>query len=288
MFERKVKKIALFFNGDRGISVYKKLINKYEITLILTNSKKIKEKFKKNIIFSKNINEERTHKLLKKKDIDLFVSAGFSNIFKKKLLVIPKYGIINLHAGPVPKYRGGSPLNWQLINNEKNIILSVLKMNKGIDTGPIIETKKFPIKKNYDIKKLHSIANKAFPSMVLKSIKKIELNKKFIFQPENKKNYWRQRNEQDGKIFFNKFSGYLIGRYIRALTIPYPGAWASLNGKKIIFYKAKLLKKKITGNYGSLKTIKGKICLKCRYINLQILKYKLIGKKIKKFDHQLI
>ena len=51
MFERKVKKIALFFNGDRGISVYKKLINKYEITLILTNSKKIKEKFKKNIIF---------------------------------------------------------------------------------------------------------------------------------------------------------------------------------------------------------------------------------------------
>ena len=88
MFKRKVKKIALFFNGDRGISVYKKLINKYEITLILTNSKKIKEKFKKNIIFSKNINEERTHKLLKKKDIDMFESAGFSNIFKKKLLVI--------------------------------------------------------------------------------------------------------------------------------------------------------------------------------------------------------
>ena len=289
MLLRKIKSIVIFFNGERGIAVYNKLIKKYKISLIFTNSKKIKKKFKnKKIIYSKNLNDEKFYRLLKKENADLFISAGFSSIFKKKLLELPKYGVINLHAGPVPKYRGGSPLNWQLINNEKNITVSILEMNEGIDTGPIIEVKKFPIKKNYDIKKLHLIVNKIFPSLVLKSIAKIEKNKKFNLQPKNNNSYWKQRKEEDGKIFFNKFSGFIISRYIRALTKPYPGAWALLNGKKIVFYDAKLINKKINGSFGSIVTIKDRIYLKCRLINLHILKYKLIGKKIKNFNHQLI
>ena len=289
MLSRKIKNIAMFFNGDRGITVYNKLIKKYKIILIFTNSKIIKKKFKKKkVIYSNNINDEKFYRLIKKENIDLFISAGFSSIFKKKILNLPKYGVINLHAGPVPKYRGGSPLNWQLINNEKKITVSVLKMNEGIDTGPIIEVKKFPIKKNYDIKKIHLIVNNIFPSLVLKSINKIEKNEKFKLQPKNINSYWQQRNEEDGKIFFNKFSGFTISRYIRALTKPYPGAWALLNGKKIIFYEAKLINKKINGGFGSIVTIKDKIYLKCRIINLHILKYKLIGKKIKKFNHLLI
>ncbi len=233
MLSRKIKNIVIFFNGERGIAVYSKLVKKYNISLIFTNSVKIKKKFKGcKIIYSKNINNDKFYNLLKKENADLFISAGFSNIFKKKMMMLPKYGVINLHAGPVPKYRGGSPLNWQLINNEKNITLSVLKMDEGIDTGPIIESKKFPIKKNYDIRKLHLIANKNFPFLVLKSINKIENMKKLKLQPKNSNHYWKQRKEEDGKINFERFSGFIVDRYIRALTKPYPGAWALLNKKK--------------------------------------------------------
>ena len=289
MLSRKIKNIVIFFNGDRGIAVYNKLIKKYKISLIFTNSKKINKKFKKQkIIYSKNINDAKFYNLLKKENTDLFISAGFSNIFKKKLLKLPKYGVINLHAGPVPKYRGGSPLNWQLINNEKNVTISVLKMDEGIDTGPIIETKKFPIKKHYDINNLHLIANNIFPSLVLNSIAKIEKKEKLKLQPKNNNNYWKQRNEEDGRINFKFFTGFMIDRYIRALTKPYPGAWALIDKKKIIFYKAKVVNKKINGNYGVILTIKNKVYLKCRHINLNILKYSLQGKKISNFNHQLI
>ena len=289
MLSRKIKNIVIFFNGDRGIAVYNKLIKKYKISLIINNSKKTKKKFKKQkIIYSKNINDAKFYNLLKKENTDLFISAGFSNIFKKKLLKLPKYGVINLHAGPVPKYRGGSPLNWQLINNEKNVTISVLKMDEGIDTGPIIETKKFPIKKHYDINNLHLIANNIFPSLVLNSIAKIEKKEKLKLQPKNNNNYRKQRKEEDGRINFKFFTGFMIDRYIRALTKPYPGAWALIDKKKIIFYKAKVVNKKINGNYGVILTIKNKVYLKCRHINLNILKYSLQGKKISNFNHQLI
>jgi len=289
MLPKKIKNIVIFCNGERGIAVCNKLVKKYNISLIFTNSKKMKKKFKEiKIIYSKNINNKKFYNLLKKENADLFICAGFSNIFKNKMIILPKYGVINLHAGPVPKYRGGSPLNWQLINNEKNITLCVLKMDEGIDTGPIIESKKFPIKKNYDIKKLHSIANKNFPFLVVKSIIKIENMKKLKLQSKKNNNYWKQRKEEDGKINFKKFSGFIVDRYIRALTNPYPGAWALLNKKKIIFYKAKVVNKKINGKLGTIQTIKDKIYLKCSHINLNIIKYNIQGKKINNFNHQLI
>src|SRR5262245_59511311 len=56
---------------------------------------------------------------------DLFVIAGFSTIFKRRIYGLPRLGSINLHAGRLPQYRGGSPLNWQMINGETSAGLSV-------------------------------------------------------------------------------------------------------------------------------------------------------------------
>ena len=54
----------------------------------------------------------------------------FSYILKKKLFNIPKLEPLNLHAGPLPHYKGGSPLNWQIINGERKIGLSIIKINQ--------------------------------------------------------------------------------------------------------------------------------------------------------------
>ena len=62
----------------------------------------------------------------------------YSTIFKKDLIDIPKMGVINLHAGRLPEYRGGSPLNWQIINGETEAVVSVIKINEGIYNGTTI------------------------------------------------------------------------------------------------------------------------------------------------------
>ena len=71
------------------------------------------------------VNKKVSIEILEHSKPTLFIVAGFSQIFKSELLQIPKLGTINLHAGKLPQYRGGSPLNWQLINGEAQAEVSV-------------------------------------------------------------------------------------------------------------------------------------------------------------------
>ena len=119
-----IKKVAIFFNNLRGfhLSNYLKK-KKFIITNIITkkflNKKILKKITKKNYVLINNLESENLENFLKKQKFDLLISAGFPHLFKKNYLKISKFGIINLHGGKLPKYRGGSPLNWQIINNEK-------------------------------------------------------------------------------------------------------------------------------------------------------------------------
>ena len=83
---------------------------------------------------------DKAPKYLVKYNLDLIIVAGFPYIFSLDLINVPNIACINLHAGRLPDYRGGSPLNWQIINDEKRIYVSIIKMDKGIDSGPVIKS----------------------------------------------------------------------------------------------------------------------------------------------------
>ena len=142
-------RISLFFNNYRGVKILnyllkKKLnINRIFLTKKLLNKKIINEIKKTKITFNliNNLKSKRIDKHLKYKT-DLSIICGFPHIFNKKLINLCSYGMLNCHAGKLPQYRGGSPLNWQMINGEKYIGISVIKINKGIDTGDIVGEKK--------------------------------------------------------------------------------------------------------------------------------------------------
>ena len=123
------------------------------------------EKLKINII--KNLQERNVFEILKKTDLALV--CGFPLIFSNKHLRLTKYGFLNQHAGTLPMYRGGSPLNWQIINDEKYFGISVIKINEKIDEGDIVVEKKFKLLKKYKIEHLHKIANKNFGKPDFKS-----------------------------------------------------------------------------------------------------------------------
>lgn len=76
---------------------------------------------------------------------DLFVSMSYDQIFKERLLCTPQLGVINCHAGALPRYRGRNVLNWALINGENHFGVSVHYVDEGIDTGDLIRQRKFPI-----------------------------------------------------------------------------------------------------------------------------------------------
>ena len=109
----------------------------------------------------------------------VFIIAGFPHILKQSIIDIPKFGCINLHAGPLPKYRGGSPLNWQIIKNEKKLGISIIKLNVKIDDGKILIKKFFLLKKNENILNAHKKANILFNKYIFESLYKL-INKRYL------------------------------------------------------------------------------------------------------------
>ena len=115
--------------------------------------------------------------------------------------------IINLHSGPLPEYRGGSPLNWQMIHGKDKIGLSVIFMDEGIDTGPILAEDWINVSHNDTASTLVPKANECFATMVcgvLEDISKGTLSPHI--QDESKAAYWHQRNDDDGQILWDQMT----------------------------------------------------------------------------------
>ena len=189
---------------------------------------------------------------------DLGIVSGFSFIFPKEILDLTKLGFWNLHAGKIPEYRGGSPLNWQLINGEKDIGISILKMTERIDDGLIMGQSTFKIEQNDTILELHNKTNIYFSKLICELL--INFEKTLLDakpQTESSASYWHQRGDADGLINPLTQGAEYIERMVRALTKPYPGAWFKINGEKIRVFKCKLTDKSYKGTPGKILKLKG-------------------------------
>ena len=227
--------------------------------------------------------------LYNSKNTDLNIFCGFPYIIKDYNFDLTKYGSLNLHAGKLPNYRGGSPLNWQIIFGEKNIGISIIKMSKGIDTGDIVEEASFSLLKKDDISSVHKKCNNIFPKLTYLSILKVFKKNKLKKQSKTKIRYYKQRSFKDGKINWKNQGSNQIFNFVRALTSPYHCAYTFFK-KKIFFIKKCSVTKKnnILKEPGSFLVKKNMIIVKTKKNCISFSNIKLINKtkKIKelKFD----
>lgn len=276
-------KIILIGNKQRGISCLEKLNDSnHEIISVIGNKLTKYENYfvrkAKQIGFialqPENINDSKfVHKLFSLEP-DLIVIAGYSQILKKGLLSLPRYGCINLHGGKLPKYRGSSPMNWALINNEKQFTITIIKVDAGVDTGDILAEKTFDIQPEYNITDLHKLADKYFPEMLLEVINKIEkgtLNSEV--QGIEKASYYPLRFPNDGIVFFDQIRAEEIHNRVRALTSPFPGVISFYKNKKIKILKSSLSHTPYYGESGRIYRISLKrgllVCAKDKCIWLE-------------------
>ncbi len=241
-------KFVFFFNSIRGY----KIIDHFQKKKLKIQHIFVAKKFlDKKVIYSlkkKKLNFTIIDSLKNKTIIqnlakcDFALICGFPLIFKKEMIDLPKKGFLNCHAGLLPKYRGGSPLNWQLINNEKYFGISILNVKKKIDSGEIVESKKFKILKKYDIGDLHRISNEAFPKMLVNAINKILNKKKLKKLNFRNRKYFKQRSEKDSILYFGKKNFIDANCFVRALQDPYPNAYILYKNRKLKIKSIKLSK----------------------------------------------
>jgi len=284
-----MENVILYISGERGVSVLQRLVSsKHRVRSVVVpgpistniDYRQICDQYGIVLKVVEDVNSEAYRQSLLSDDLpDIGIICGFPTIFRDQLIPIPKYGTINLHAGKLPEYRGGSPLNWQLINGEKEITISVIQVDSGIDTGPILAEHKFPVSLNDDISDVHKAANNAFPNLVESVLDQMEKDG-VDGRPQviEEGCYWHQRNIADGRISWREATSTQVHDLVRALTKPYPGAFSYLGHRKVVIYKTSLPTKKIMGTPGHVCWVQGDgPFVICRDRGIRLEEYEILG-----------
>ena len=99
---------------------------------------------------------EESMRVLREIAPDLIVVTAYGQILPKEILELPKYGCINIHASLLPKYRGAAPINWVLLNGEKETGVTSMQMSEGLDTGDMLIKRATPIGENETFEELYA------------------------------------------------------------------------------------------------------------------------------------
>jgi methionyl-tRNA formyltransferase len=186
-----------------------------------------------------DINAAGTITLLKKLNPELFVVIAYGQILSEELLDIPEIFAINLHASILPRYRGAAPINWAIINGESTTGVTVIKMTRQMDAGPIILQKEIGISTDDTSVTLEERLSGIGAHLLLQAIKLIETGKYdlvpqdeegVVFAPKLKKEDGLIKWDKPAQDIYNLIRGY----------IPWPGAFTYYQGKLLKIYKARV------------------------------------------------
>lgn len=181
------------------------------------------EKYGIEVDICANVNDPETIRSIQLLDADIGVSLSFNQIIKNELLHIFPKGMINVHAGKLPMYRGRNVLNWALINGEKEIGVTCHYIDSGIDSGDIILQRTFPVEPEDDYGSVLEKAYKMCPEVLQESLDLIEQDKVMRVSQSSVGTYFIGR--QDGDEFIDwGWSSRRIFNFVRAITTPGPGA----------------------------------------------------------------
>ena len=185
-----------------------------------------------------NVNHPLWAGKIKKLNPDVIFSFYYRNMLKSEILDIPAKGGFNLHGSLLPKYRGRCPINWVLINGEKETGVTLHKMTPRPDDGDIVAQAKIAVDDQDTARTLFDKAVVAAVKMLDEALPMLKNGTaKFAPQDNSKATYYGGRKPEDGEINWAK-SATEVRNLIRAVTRPYPGAFSFLGERKCFFWDA--------------------------------------------------
>lgn len=171
--------------------------------------------------------------------IELLLVLGWYYMIPRSVREILLYGAWGIHASLLPKYAGGAPLTWAIINGEQETGVTLFRMDDGVDDGDIIAQESFEIAFDDTIKDVYLKAERASKTVLSNTLGDIGAIE-FTPQDKSRIEVFPQRSPDDGEIDWNLPARDLYN-FIRAQSSPYPGAFVrTVDGKKLIIEKARL------------------------------------------------
>ncbi|MBA7481333.1 Methionyl-tRNA formyltransferase [subsurface metagenome] len=173
---------------------------------------------------------------------DIIFCIGWPQIIKREILQIPQYGCVGVHPTLLPERRGGAPINWCLIDGLSKSGVTLFYFSEGVDSGDIITQREYEITLKDTAGTVLSKATDIAVELVKEYYPLLEKgNAPRLPQEDAEATYTRRRCPEDGIINWSRTS-LSIYNWIRALTLPFPGAFTYWNGEKIIIWESELLR----------------------------------------------
>ncbi len=177
---------------------------------------------------------------IKKINPDVICVVAYGKILPKELLEIPKLGCINVHGSLLPKYRGAAPIQWAVLNGDKTTGITTMYMDEGMDTGDMILKEEIEIGEDETTGELWNRLAKVGADLLAKTLELIEKGKAPREKQGEEYTIAPMLNKEMAKIDWEKQNATQIKNLVRGLN-PIMGAYSSLNGKKIKFWKVQIL-----------------------------------------------
>lgn len=213
--------------------------------------------------------------IIKGYEPDVIVVAAYGKILPKSIIDYPKYGCINVHGSILPKYRGAAPIQWSVINGDKETGVTTMQMNEGLDTGDMLLVEKMPIA-------IDDTAESVFDKLAVMGgeviVKTLELAEKGMLTPvkqdESQSSYAPMLDKSVSEIDFTK-DALTVHNLIRGLY-SWPIAQTTFKGKRLKIYKSAL--SQLSGKVGEVVSLEP-LTIACGEKSVEILELQLEGKK---------
>jgi methionyl-tRNA formyltransferase len=177
---------------------------------------------------------------------DLIVVVAYGQILPPPILDLPRHGCLNVHTSLLPKYRGAAPIQWAIANGDTETGVTIMKMDVGLDTGPIVSQRRTPIHPEDDSATLHDRLAQLGAELLVQTIPDYVAGKiQPVPQPAAGASYAAKIKKEDGRIDWNQPAQTIWNR-LRAFT-PWPGAFTFLKAEPkpllIKIWKAEVVEK---------------------------------------------
>ncbi len=222
------------------------------------------------------LKDDQVFETLKDLNPDLIVVVAYGKLLPKRVLDLPKYGCINVHASLLPKYRGASPIQWAIVCGESETGVSTMLLDEGMDTGDILLTAKTEISDTENVEQLWDRLKEMGGKLLIDTVKGLEENSITpIKQDESQASYAPIIKKTDGLIDWSK-SAFEINCKIRGLHA-WPVAYTKVDGKILKIFSAEIVEKQ--GECGKVLKSEKELIVACGEKALKITELQLEGSK---------
>ena len=227
---------------------------------------------------------DKEYNFIKELNADLAIVVAYGQIIPENFLNLTKKGFINIHASILPKWRGAAPIQRSIMKLDTETGISIMKINKELDSGPISNIYKIKINYNNNAQEISEKLSLLAAEKILDNIDDIFEDKiQFIDQEHSKATYAKKIDKNEGKINWSDKAINIIGK-INGL-FPIPGAFFIFNGERY-----KILKAEIGNGIGKAgEVLTDKLEIACSHNqSIKILEIQRQGKKVQKIGEFLL